>query len=77
MMTRNIDQRFLSVHPRTALWWEQRAQCEACAHMQRRGSAMNCFAVGGDGNDGDSSCITARDKGGRCGPDALLFQPIA
>ena len=27
-----LDTRFLEVHPATALWWEQRAKCRACAN---------------------------------------------
>lgn len=27
-----IDQRFLTLHPATALWFEQRKTCEQCAH---------------------------------------------
>ena len=32
-----IDTRFLSVHPRTELWWTQREQCRNCVHMSEDG----------------------------------------
>ena len=27
-----IDTRFLSVHPATLAWWQQRQQCQQCKH---------------------------------------------
>lgn len=38
-----IDTTFLKVHPRTALWWQQREQCERCAYVKPTASgAMTC-----------------------------------
>ena len=39
-----------TAHPATALWWEQRDKCRACAHLiERQGSTgslgMRCAAV--------------------------------
>lgn len=77
-MTRILDERFLTVHPRTALWWEQRETCKKCVHFRKRADgALSCTAIGGGGgtglNGGDAACISARDEGQRCGPDAKLF----
>lgn len=36
-----IDERFLSVHPATLAWWDQREQCERCAHMHLSAGAHN------------------------------------
>jgi len=80
------DDRFLTVHPRTALWWQQREKCLQCANMSRMAgtareathTAMKCSAVGGGGTNsrGDSSCIAARDEGPNlCGPRAKLYRP--
>lgn len=89
-MPRIIDETYLSVHPRTALWWQQREKCELCANHRKvigraRGETMlKCNASGGGGtspdgkhNGTDASCLRARDEGRRCGPDALMFKPIA
>lgn len=74
------DTRFLTLHPRTALWWKQRKKCERCAHMERReGTAreasmtmMKCLVV--KARNGDAACIGARDDGAECGPKARLFK---
>jgi hypothetical protein len=78
-----IDTRFLSVHPRTALWFEQRKQCAKCKHERHfkttegeRGDSkpMICLKAQGE-NARRVFCIDAREDDGACGPDAKLFQP--
>jgi hypothetical protein len=77
-----IDERFLTVHPRTALWWQQREQCATCRwqrekpqnHEKRNGGGLACDAAPGKGWYGAFSCISARDEGSPCGPDARLWQ---
>lgn len=77
-----IDTRFLTVHPRTALWWEQREQCRLCKNK------IDVPSKPKDGNGGtghgmrclkarfphDASCISSREPGTPCGPDAKLFE---
>jgi hypothetical protein len=85
---RILDERFLSVHPRTALWWTQRGTCQRCAHcvtvpMRKSvatreggvniGGGMNCAAVDYGGFHRRAACIDARDRG-ECGPEAKLFK---
>jgi hypothetical protein len=84
---RLIDPRFLSVHPRTLLWWKEREQCSACAHLDSKpipnergtGMVMHCKAtaprVRDNGRVDYSACISARDPGAACGPAAALFVP--
>lgn len=74
------DPRFLSLHPRTALWFEQREQCWLCAHLEWSGpggsSSMSCGVVPKSDEHGrvtDRTCISARDVGGACGPGATVF----
>lgn len=85
-LPRIIDERFLRVHPRTALWWEQREQCKRCAHVRHRpqkftgkgntnGSGLGMSCAVSPARWGEASCIGARDLGSPCGPDADLFQP--
>jgi hypothetical protein len=45
-----IDERFLTVHPATAAWWERRSSCESCRHLKLREGhegegVMRCTAV--------------------------------
>lgn len=81
-----IDTRFLTIHPRTALWLqEQRDKCAACA---------NCVSKSGRRHHADNEgvmrcrvvrvpkvkntyayCIDAREPDSACGPEAKLFQP--
>ena len=68
------DTRFLAVHPRTELWWEQREQCWICINATRTDTMLTCDAVARDGNNFDRTCISARDEGGPCGPSAKLFR---
>ena len=73
---------FLSVHPATALWWEQRGQCQRCAHVRIKMEAfdesvpvMRCAMVRTPrGRQELAYCIDARLEGARCGPEAKLFQ---
>jgi len=66
-----LDTRFLTVHPVTAKWWQQREQCKQCKHYiledatKRRGEyAARCDAsrlpVPGQGNRATEYCIDAR-----------------
>jgi hypothetical protein len=83
-----LDQTFLTPHWRTVLWWKQREQCNRCRRMIESpikgrapgvhqgsdcGGGMVCDRVTGKF---DRSCITARDEGKPCGPDALLFEEL-
>lgn len=76
-----IDPRFLEVHPRTRLWWQQREQCAKCTHLVRRPgrTEWQCKA-GNKPRDVRSvrwyrSCHDAREEGSQCGPNAVLFSP--
>lgn len=83
-----IDQRFLSPHPRTLLWWQQREQCRQCAHYVRvptsaksnGGDAEHCLLGHNHGGSTawtpSSACIDMRDAGSACGPDGRLFMPL-
>lgn len=79
-MTKATDTRFLTVHPRTALWWNQRAKCEACKHCRKvkppsiAQGRMSCMITPMLGK-GRADCIDAREPGQDCGPKAILFQP--
>jgi len=75
-----IDTRFLTIHPRTALWFKEREQCRACLHHslippdgEHRGHGERCAK--GSRRWNDWTCIGMRDEGSRCGPDAKLFTP--
>ena len=74
---------FLVVHPRTALWWEQREVCRRCVNQAETpltrkanngvaGGGMTCSAAAHT-----DSCISARDAGAACGPDARLFKALS
>jgi hypothetical protein len=70
---------FLRVHPATALWWQQREQCERCQHCTLREGyegegVMRCKMLRQGGAGGAGYCIDARDEEGPCGPNARLFQ---
>jgi hypothetical protein len=75
-----LDERFLTVHPRTRQWWQQREQCLRCAHCVREPQGcrdktnlgMRC-GLASRGLHSDA-CISARDEGAACGPDAKLFK---
>lgn len=45
MNSPRLDPTFLTLHPATALWWEQRKQCERCKHVDAR-SDTNKQSVG-------------------------------
>lgn len=83
-----LDPRFLTVHPRTALWWRQRSKCEKCAHRvegpeHRDGKGgVLCSVVfrhiGAErwvGRSINAYCIDAREPDAKCGPAAKLFKP--
>lgn len=79
-----IDTRFLTVHPRTVLWWEQREKCRRCKHYDhvvgnsRIGGQEACTATPARVvNSFGLSCISAREPGERCGPEAKLFKAAA
>lgn len=82
-----LDERFLTVHPRTKLWWTQREQCAQCKHVRhidmkqtrggwgQSGGQWSCAQNKGGGHaNGFRSCIDAREEGGACGPEARLFE---
>ena len=46
-----IDERFLTVHPATAAWWERRSSCESCRHLRLKR---------GEGNEGVMRCAVAK-----------------
>lgn len=46
-----IDTRFLTVHPATQVWWQQRERCESCKHLRLRQ---------GEGNEGVMRCAVAK-----------------
>lgn len=74
-----LDTRFLQVHPRTRLWWAQRATCRTCAHYRQErsvapggtGTVEHCAA--GRRGAYPAACIEMRDEGQRCGTEALLY----
>lgn len=75
----------IPVHPRTALWFKQREQCDRCRHTatraHRKGNGTTVSSGGGSmacvlGRGPDQSCMSMRDAGSRCGPDARLFEAI-
>lgn len=81
-----LDTQFLTVHPRTALWWEQRKTCDQCEHCDRRPTKASgggrivtnphrCGITPAGGPTGLAYCIDAREPDGECGPHAKLFQP--
>ena len=74
-----IDQRFLTPHPATALWWEQREKCEKCVHLNRQSYAIRCTKTTSIDDFRKSVsyayCIDARLEGAPCGPNAALFKP--
>lgn len=83
-----LDERFLKMHERTALWHQQREKCRACANLETEEMArvMRCKLVPIATEDQRASnmfagrgltayCIDAREPGAACGPDAKLFTP--
>ena len=63
-MMAEIDTRFLSVHPRTELWWAQREQCQRCAHMSEDGDTTNGLRKSGTLAGGMRCLQAARRIGG-------------
>ncbi len=90
-MTRILNEEFLTVHPATQAWWDQRAKCEACRHVVVKdvdavagmSTTLRCrlfpYYVGraGRGRRLNAYCIDARADEGKCGPDATMFDPKA
>lgn len=75
-----IDQTFLSVHPVTQAWWEQRGKCRTCAHLvpvdgHQGEEDMRCRQMRKYGPKGHAYCIDVRDETGPCGPEAKLWEP--
>ena len=76
-----LSDRFLTIHPATALWFTQREQCQRCAHVSRRleghkeqSEVLRCQVVRTPlGRRESAYCIDARSTG-ECGPEAKLFQ---
>ena len=74
-----IDTRFLTVHPATAAWWDQRGRCESCRHLlvtahYEGERIMRCRLAKQGGANGAQYCIDARSEKGSCGPDAALWE---
>jgi hypothetical protein len=73
------------VHPRTALWWQQRETCLKCANVQLKTvgtgdnecRVMHCkkafTRTMNNGRVDNRSCLAMRDEGAACGPDAKLL----
>jgi hypothetical protein len=77
-----LSDTFLTIHPATELWWQQREQCQRCAHVSRRlegtqkeqSEVLRCQVVRTPlGRRESAYCIDARATG-ECGPEAKLFQ---
>ena len=78
-----LDQRFLTIHPATSAWWDQREKCESCRWLNLREGTegegvMRCTAVRVDQRATrdllGAYCIDVRSESGLCGPDAKLYQ---
>jgi len=75
-----VDERFLSVHPRTLLWWQQREQCRKCKHHWFKPEKPGSGHSGSGGGEyceatrysHDKTCVSARDTD--CGSEAALFE---
>ena len=81
-MAATLSETFLTVHPATALWWQQSEQCQRCAHVSRRlegtqkeqSEVLRCQVVRTPAGRRESAyCIDARSTG-ECGPEAKLFK---
>ena len=81
-MAATLSETFLTVHPATELWWQQREQCLRCANVDRRlegqkdlSEVLRCKVVRTPaGRKEWAYCIDAR--AGACGPEATLFQEV-
>ena len=67
-------------HERNMLWLGQRDTCLACRNCFIRigtqgETIMTCAQVPFAGTRYCAYCIDVRGPGGKCGPDATLFQP--
>ena len=74
-----LDTRFLSVHPATQAWWEQRPKCRTCAHLvlvdgHEGEEDMRCRQMRQNGPRGHAYCIDVRGPDGACGPWASLWE---
>lgn len=91
MLQRMLDERFLSVHPRTVAWWAEREQCRRCVHCvevvidagQHQGASVSQRCARGSSPGpyrsrvltDSAACIRMRDEGQPCGPEGALFEP--
>ena len=80
---RILDERFLTVHPATALWWRQRKLCERCKHLEQvtdasgKGILMQCGKAStwsAFGRQDHRACVQARSEHGCCGAEAKLYE---
>lgn len=77
------DTRFLSVHPRTLLWWQEREQCKRCAHYREktvsygryRPSLLQICVAEPRRRAYPWACVEMREEGAPCGPNGVLFRP--
>ena len=78
-----LSDTFLTIHPATELWWQQREQCLRCAHVSRRlegtdrksSEVLRCQVARAPlGRRERAYCIDARLPDGPCGPEAKLFK---
>lgn len=90
-MPRLLDERFLTVHPRTALWWAEREQCRQCKHhsyvphvglgTSKRdggggtGCGERCALAPSNGKTLSPGSSCIQAREERCGPEARLFEP--
>ena len=82
-----FDKRFLTIHPATALWFEQREKCRVCKHCwvspltnadgsrKVSGGGWYCTEESSVKRVVRQTCSDARATDQPCGPDGLLFQP--
>lgn len=77
----SLDPRFLTIHPATAEWFEQRKKCERCKNLhtaveQGGNTVMRCRKTSNRTRPdaGGGYCIDARAAGQPCGPNAALFK---
>ena len=83
MNSQPLDPQFRTLHPATALWWEQRKQCEGCKHLDAQPDpglqssdqiVMRCKLTPTRETEVFAYCIDARLPGAPCGPGARLYE---